>query len=190
MQTQNRFGETTILQTCPHVGSYAAIWQVNRDSDVLNRCSCRNNCVTLPSGSCLVAPRAQPHRQSPGFCWLCGGCLHTMSQGTRRLAETWWQSQETLAGCCRLQVVLHVPDALCEGTGGSELQQSHPALSHLACSCISFQVNSGELLSCYADPRAHLFPKVRPLLSLYIHSATDFWHFTDWPAHFRLCKWI
>lgn len=135
VQTWKRFGETTILQICPHVGSYAAARDVNRDSDVLNHCSCRRKCVILPEGSCMMVPGAQTCHWSPG------------------LAETWWKSQSNLAGYCRLQVLLFMPDVSCKHTGGPELNQSHPALSHHPCSCISFEGSMRAFSRCYAEPR-------------------------------------
>lgn len=141
----------TDLYYTAYVGSYTAMWEVNSVSDVLNHCSCRNKCVPLPKGSWVAAPRAKTQPSHPlGFCWLCGGYLHKTSQRTRKLAESWWQSQSNLTGYCRLQILLCVPGVLCEGTGGPELDQSHPALSHYCCGCISSQVWADTLMLCRA----------------------------------------
>lgn len=146
-----RVMETTILQTCAYVGSYAAIWEVNSVNDVLNHCSCRNKHVPLPKGSRVAAPRAKHHpaNNHTGIL-LAVWWVHTTSQGSRKLAESWWQSQSNLTAYCRLQVLLCVPDVLCKGTGGPELDQSHPALSHYLCGCISSQVWADILMLCRA----------------------------------------
>lgn len=171
--------ETIILQTCARVGSYAAMWEVNRDSGVLNHCSCRNKCLTLlkvrlPSGGTQgTTPLSVPG----AFAGALGGIYMQRRRGPGDFGDKakviWLDIADYRFSCMCL---------MCRAK--AQVDQSHPALSHHLCRRISFQVNSEGILSCCEEPRtlklyslSHLFPKVSPSLFLYIHSTTDFWHF-------------
>lgn len=175
--------ETIILQTCARVGSYAATWEVSRDSDVLNHCSCRSKCLTLPKvrvpsgGTRGTTPLSVPG----AFAGALGGIYMQ-----RRRGPGDWLRLGDKAKVIWLDVADYRFSCVClMCRAKAQVDQSHPALSHHPYGRISFQVSCEGILSCCAEPRtlklyslSHLFPKVSPLLFLYIHSTTDCWHFT------------